>query len=47
MSKDIHDLMAGFGRKGGKTPSKAKAAAARLNGLKGGRPRKPKPGKSS
>ena len=30
------------GRQGGKAKSKAKAAAARLNGAKGGRPRKSK-----
>jgi hypothetical protein len=33
-------LMAEFGRKGGKATSRAKAAAARANGAKGGRPRK-------
>ena len=30
------------GRKGGKSKSEAKAAAARANGAKGGRPKKPK-----
>lgn len=32
-----------LGRKGGKVKSDAKAKAARKNGRKGGRPRKPKP----
>jgi uncharacterized protein DUF2442 len=35
--------MAELGRRGGKVSSKAKAAAARQNGLRGGRPRKPSP----
>lgn len=34
---------AALGRKGGKAKSEAKAAAARANGAKGGRPRKAKP----
>jgi hypothetical protein len=32
-----------LGRKGGRVASEAKAAAARLNGQKGGRPKKPRP----
>jgi hypothetical protein len=32
-----------LGRKGGKARSEAKASAARLNGQKGGRPKKPRP----
>lgn len=43
--KNVHAVA--LGRKGGKAnkgrTSPAKAAAARLNGLKGGRPTKPKP----
>lgn len=39
-SKVIHDYLAGIGRRGGSSTSKAKAAAARANGRKGGRPRK-------
>lgn len=35
-------VMAEYGRKGGKAKSAAKAAAARANGAKGGRPRKNK-----
>ena len=35
--------LAAIGRKGGSVTSKAKAAAARKNGRKGGRPRKVKP----
>lgn len=35
---DISTAAAALGRKGGKTTSEAKAAAARANGAKGGRP---------
>jgi len=37
--------LASIGRKGGKTTTPAKAAAARKNGKKGGRPRKRKQAK--
>jgi hypothetical protein len=36
----MSDLMAELGSKGGKAKSEAKAASARANGAKGGRPRK-------
>ena len=40
MTKDeIRAVIAELGRKGGKKKSKAKAAAARANGKKGGRPK--------
>lgn len=38
----VHDYLAGIGRRGGSSTSKAKADAARRNGCKGGRPRKPR-----
>jgi hypothetical protein len=37
----MDELRKEWGRKGGKTKSEAKAAAARANGARGGRPRKP------
>lgn len=37
----MKELQRERGRRGGRTPSTAKAAAARENGRKGGRPRKP------
>lgn len=37
---EIPAAAAVLGRKGGKTKTEAKAAAARTNGAKGGRPRK-------
>src|SRR5262245_47470164 len=37
---DLHDAAVMLGRKGGQSRSPAKAAAARRNGLKGGRPRR-------
>jgi hypothetical protein len=37
----VAEYMAEVGRRGGRVSSKAKAAAARANGAKGGRPRKP------
>lgn len=40
--KSVHDWLAAIGSKGGSVTSKAKAAAARRNGRKGGRPRKAK-----
>jgi len=36
----IHDYFSKLGRKGGKAKSEIKAEAARLNGKKGGRPRR-------
>jgi hypothetical protein len=41
--KQISKLAAALGKLGGSVKSKAKAKAARENGKKGGRPRKPKP----
>ena len=38
--KQISEIAAALGRLGGSVKSKAKAAAARKNGKKGGRPRK-------
>jgi hypothetical protein len=38
----IHAAAAALGQKGGKSTSESKAAAARANGRKGGRPRKQK-----
>ena len=38
----VEALMATLGQRGGRVKSKAKAAAARANGTKGGRPRKPR-----
>ena len=37
-----HHLAVTYGRQGGRVKTQAKARAARLNGLKGGRPRKEK-----
>lgn len=42
MNKTIRQYLASLGRKGGSVKSKAKAAASRANGRKGGRPRKVK-----
>jgi hypothetical protein len=41
--KQISKLAAALGKLGGSVKSKAKAKAARENGKKGGRPRKPRP----
>jgi hypothetical protein len=43
MNLEIRKYLARLGRKGGKASTEAKAEAARLNGKKGGRPKKPKP----
>jgi hypothetical protein len=40
---DIRSVMAHLGQRGGRARSPAKANAARLNGAKGGRPKKRKP----
>ena len=39
---NIKKYLSEIGRKGGQTKSRAKLAAARENGMLGGRPRKPK-----
>jgi len=40
MNDAVKKYLAKIGKKGGSATSKAKAEAARLNGKKGGRPRK-------
>lgn len=40
MPKSVSEYLAAIGAKGGKVKSKAKAAAVRENGKKGGRPKK-------
>lgn len=40
-SNPVHEYLAGIGRRGGLSTSKAKVAAARRNGCKGGRPSNP------
>jgi hypothetical protein len=40
MNKAIQQYLAALGKKGGQSTSAAKAEAARLNGAKGGRPKK-------
>jgi len=40
---DLSKAAAALGKKGGESKSEAKAAAARENGKKGGRPKKDKP----
>lgn len=40
MKRHIRKFLAEIGSKGGKAKSEAKAAAAKKNGAKGGRPRK-------
>jgi len=44
MKTNIQKAAAAMGRKGGSMTSESKAAAARANGKKGGRPRKPASG---
>lgn len=46
MTDPIRDYLARIGRLGGLKSSEAKAAAARANGKKGGRPKKKKPGRT-
>lgn len=47
MAPRKHPGAVALGRRGGKVTSPAKAAAARANGLKGGRPKKSDPLKDS
>lgn len=42
VSKEVREFLSAAGKKGGSVKTPAKVAASKLNGLKGGRPKKNK-----